>query len=90
MKGSIQPLNFPGGLFSGGSLPGAVLFLVGKEPGKGEFRQVINLKALNKFLPKERFKMEGLHTACPLYRRGDYMMKLDLKDSYYAVPIHPE
>jgi len=64
------------------------LFLVEKGPGTGEFRPVINLKALNRFLPKEKFKMEGLHTARSLLRKGDYMMKLDLKD--YAVPIHPE
>ena len=34
--------------------------------------------------------MEGLHAARSLLRKGDYMMKLDLKDAYYAVPIHPE
>ena len=34
--------------------------------------------------------MEGLHTACSLLRRDNYMMKLDLKDAYYAVPFHPE
>ena len=32
--------------------------------------------------------MEGLHTARSLLRSGDYMMKLDLKDAYHAVPIH--
>ena len=68
----------------------STLFLVEKGPGSGEFRPVINLKALNRFLPKEKFKMEGLHTARSLQRKGDYMMKLDLKDAYYAVPIHPE
>ena len=35
-------------------------------------------------------QMEGLHTTRSLLRRGDFMMKLDLKDAYYAVPIHPE
>ena len=68
----------------------STLFLVEKGPGTGEFRPVINLKALNRFLPKEKFKMEGLHTARSLLREGDYMMKLDLKDAYYAVLIHPE
>ena len=68
----------------------STLFLVEKGPGTGEFRPVINLKALNRFLPKEKFKMEGLHTTRSLLRRGDFMMKLDLKDAYYAVPIHPE
>ena len=68
----------------------STLFLVEKGPGKGEFRPVINLKAPNRFLPKEKFKMERLHTTCSLLRRGDFMMKLDLKDAYNAVPIHPE
>ena len=51
---------------------------------------MINLKALNRFLPKEKFKMEGLHTAHCLLLKGDHMMKLDVKDAYYAVPIHQE
>ena len=68
----------------------STLFLVEKGQGTGEFRPVSNLRALNRFLPKERFKMEGLHTARPLLRSGDYMMKLDLKDAYYAVSIHQD
>ena len=51
---------------------------------------MIKLRALNRFLPKEKFKMEGLHTARSLLRKGDYLMKLDLKDAYFAVPIHKE
>ena len=66
------------------------LFLVEKGQGTGESLLVINLKALNRFPPKDKFKMEGLHPARSLLRKGDYMMKLDLKYAYYAVPIHPE
>ena len=33
--------------------------------------------------------MEKLHTACSLLYKGNYMMKLNLEDVYYAVPIHP-
>jgi len=68
----------------------STLFLVEKGPGTGELSPVINLQALNRFLPKETFKMEGLHTARPLLRKGNYTMKLDRQDAYYAVPIHPE
>ena len=68
----------------------STVFLVEKGQGTGEFRPVINLRALNRFLPKEKFKMEGLHTARSLLRSGDFMMKLDLKDAYYAVAIHQD
>ena len=59
-------------------------------PGTGGFISVINLKALNRFLPKEKFKMEELHSARSFLRRVGYIMKLDLKDAYYAVPIYPD
>ena len=68
----------------------STLFLLEKGQGTGEFRPVINLRALNRFLTKEKFTMEGLHTVRSLLRSGDYMMKLDLKDAYYAVPIHQD
>ena len=65
----------------------STLFLVEKD--NGEFRPVINLRALNRFLGKESFKMEGLQVVRSLLQKGDFMMKLDLKDAYYAIPIHP-
>ena len=93
MKEAIQSLIFKGAISVVNPCPQqfiSTLFLMEKGQGTGEFRPVINLKALNRFLPKEKFKMEGLHTARSLLRKGDYMMKLDLRDAYYAVPIHPE
>ena len=63
------------------------LFLVQKD--NGEFRPVINLRALNRFLGKESFKMEGLQVVRSSLQKGDFMMKLDVKDAYYAIPIRP-
>ena len=64
------------------------LFLVQKD--NGEFRPVINLRALNRFLGKESFKMEGLQVVRSLLQKGDFMMKLDLKDAYMQSPFtHP-
>ena len=36
-------------------------------------------------------KFKGSIPLVPLYaREGDYLMKLDLNDACYAVPMHPE
>ena len=93
MKESTQSLISRGAIFVADPCPEqfiSTLFLLEKGPGTGEFHPVINWKAPNRFPPKEKFKMEGLHTTRSLLRRGDFMMKLDLKDAYNAVPIHPE
>ena len=57
--GEIVPVKQPG-FYSN-------LFLVLKKDG-GQ-RPVINLKALNNFVNKEHFKMEGIHTLKDLLRR---------------------
>jgi len=63
------------------------LFLVEKKGGG--FRPVVNLKGLNQFIKAEHFKMEGLHLLPSLIQQGDWMVKLDLKDAYLQVAIHP-
>ena len=64
----------------------STVFLIQKE--NGDYRPIINLRALNRFLGKESFKMEGRQVVKSLLQQGDFMMKLDLKDAYYAIPIH--
>ncbi|KAI9565203.1 reverse transcriptase [Daphnia sinensis] len=67
--------------------PGFVssLFVIPKK--SGGFRPIINLKPLNKFVRYEHFKMEGLETVKNLVRKGDWLVKLDLKDAYLTIPI---
>ena len=60
-----------------------------KELSLGEYRPIINLKPLNKFVEDWPFRMEGLPVLCSL-QRNDFVMKLELKDAYYTVPVHPE
>ena len=64
------------------------LFLVPKK--NGSMRPVINLKALNWWVETPHFKMEGLPTLQDLLRQGDWLVKVDLKDGYFMVPVHPD
>jgi hypothetical protein len=63
------------------------LFVIPKKTGG--FRPIVNLKPLNKFIKYEHFKMENLQAVRFLLREGDWMVKVDLKDAYLTVPIHP-
>ena len=36
----------------------------------------------------EHFKMEGIHTLKDLLEQGDWLAKIDLKDTYFAFLIH--
>ena len=49
-------------------------------------RLVINLKALNRFVVEEHFKMESFQD---LVKPGDCLAKIDLKDAYFLLPVHP-
>ena len=47
-------------------------------------------KGLNQFVKTEHFKMEGLHLLPDLLQPQDWMVKMDLKDAYLQIPIHPD
>ena len=83
MKGAVVEVQLPleGGFYS-------TLFLVPKKDGSQ--RPVINLKALNEYVSAPHFKMEGIHTLKHLLRTGDWLAKVDLKDAYFSIPIHPD
>ena len=53
-------------------------------------RPVFNLKGLNQFLHWEHFKMENVQMIRDLIQEEDWMVKMDLKDSYLALPIRQE
>ena len=53
--------------------------------GEGQFRPIINLKQLNRYVPYYHFKMEGLKDVKYLLQKGDWMCKIDLKDAYFFI-----
>jgi len=56
--------------------------------GPSKKRLVINLRHLNSFLWKQKFKYEDLRTALLLFERGDMAFTFDLKSGYHHVDIH--
>lgn len=64
-------------------------FFLVKKPD-GSLRTIINLKPLNKFIIKEKFRMETINFTINLLFKNCYMVSVDLKDAYYHVPIHPK
>jgi hypothetical protein len=60
-------------------------------PKKGNsWRAVLNLKPLNTFVAKHHFKIENWWSLRALLQPGDYMVRLDLKDAFLSIPIHPD
>lgn len=53
----------------------------------GDYRFILNLKKLNEFIVAPHFKMEDIKTALKLITRNCFMATIDLKDSYFLIPI---
>ena len=64
------------------------LFLVPKKGGS--MRPVIDLSALNQFIENPHFQMEHFSSIKTLLKPGHFMTKLDLKDAYLSVAVHPD
>ena len=80
-KGALEIARDPGpGFYSR-------LFLV--EKASGGWRPVIDLSHLNEFVLLTRFKMETVASVLLSVREGDFLASLDLKDTYFQIPIHP-
>ena len=64
-----------------------VYFLVPKKDGG--WHPVINLKMLNSYIVTQHFKMETISNMKDVIKQGDWLGKIDLKDTYLTIPVHP-
>ena len=58
------------------------------ESSSGKKRLVINLKYLNMYLWKDKFKYEDMRTASMYLEKDDFLCTFDLKSGYHHVDIH--
>ena len=64
------------------------LFVVPK-PGEGNWRPIIDLSDLNKFMEVPECKFETPKSVLQSVGRADWMASVDLKDVYFQIPIRP-
>lgn len=53
-------------------------------------RPVLDCRSLNEHIPSEHFKMTSIRSIKNMVLPGDYCTKVDLKDAYLQIPIHPD
>ena len=54
---------------------------------EGKLRLVLNLRYLNQFLHKVKFKYEDLRVALLMFTKEDFLIKFDLKSGYHHLDI---
>jgi len=67
----------------------APVFAVPKK-GSVKMRPIYDARFLNRFIRYRKFKLESLMIARDLVRKEDFFCKIDLKDAYFHMTVHPE
>ena len=65
------------------------IFVVPKKT-PGEYRLILNLKELNKYIEYHHCKMDTFESALKMVRPGCFMASVDLKHAYYSIYIAEE
>ena len=55
-----------------------------------KLRLILDLRYVNTYLAKFKFKMEDLKTVARVYEKGDYVITFDLKSGYHRIEIAQE
>jgi hypothetical protein len=82
LKKAIIPISRP--------TDGFVSNMFAVPKSSGGWRPILNLKKLNSFVRYEHFKMEGMESVKYLIRKNDWLVKVDLRDAYFTVPLAAE
>ena len=56
----------------------------------GKQRLILDLRHVNQFLYKQKFKCEDLGVATQLFDRNYYLFKFDLQSGYHHIEIFPD
>ena len=64
------------------------IFIVPKKDSL-EGRIIINLKLLNTYIFRTKFKIEGYEVIVNMISQYDFMCSIDLQDAFLAVSMHP-
>ena len=56
----------------------------------GKQRLILDLRHINTFIYKQKFKCEDLSVATQIFDKGYYLFKFDLKSGYHHIEIFPE
>ena len=63
-------------------------FFTIKKPNK--IRPILDCRKINQFVQCNHFKMEGVPVLREIVEPNNFLTKIDLKDAYIVVPIHPD
>ena len=64
------------------------IFDVAKKDSE-DCRVILNLKILNTFIRKTKFRLEGYQVIFSMIQVGDFMVSIDLKDAFLMLSMHP-
>ena len=64
-------------------------FFIVPKRDSNKWRAILDLSTLNKFVSKQKFKMDTAEFIREQLHQGDWATSLDLSDAYHHVLIHP-
>ena len=66
-------------------------FVLSKQESQGiKHRLITNCKPINHHIQTKPFRLDHLQTIFPYLRRGQWGAKIDLKDAYFHLVLHPD